>query len=253
MKYTSFKLLITGFIILVSSSALNAQAVDTVNSKINIIKINVPALFLKNISFQYERKLSRKNSFAIAFRFRPKSSMPFQSTIEKIIDQPNVRVDLFKVGNFGITPEYRFYLGKKGSPTGFYIAPFISYNHYQADIPIYYDGDNQQIKTGVFEGSTNSFTGGFQLGAQWKLNDKFYLDWWIVGPNYGTSKGDFVCTTPLSDDEQANMFFQLFKITEGMSPKIIKSFDVTANGASFKVDGPWGGIRAMGINIGYRF
>lgn len=229
-----------------------AQVNDTVadESKKNIIKINVPALFFKNISLQYERKLSHKNSFALAVRYRPSSTIPFQGSVEKLIDQPSVRVDLFKMGNFGITPEYRFYLGKKKDLQGFYIGPFISYNHYNADVPINYMSDT---KTGVFKGSMNTFTAGFQAGAQWKLSEKLYLDWWIVGPNYGKTIGDFNCNVPLDEIEQISMDFELFRIQEGISPQIVKSYKVTANGASFKVDGPWGGIRAMGINIGYRF
>ena len=49
------------------------------------------------------------------------------------------------------------------------------------------------------------------------------------------------------------MDFELFRIKEGSSPQFIESYNVTADGASFKVNGPWGGIRALGINIGYRF
>ncbi len=252
MKYTHFRIIVFILVLLISSNLLTAQVVDTINAdkKINILKINVPALFFKNISLQYETKLGRKNSFAIAVRYRPKSNMPFQSTVEKLIDQPSVRVDLFKMGNFSITPEYRFYLGKKAAPLGFYIGPFISYNHYNADVPVNYMGDT---KTGVFVGGFNTFTAGFQLGAQWKLSEKIYLDWWIAGPNYGISKGDFVCNTPLNEVEQISMDFELFRIMEGSNPRLIDSYKVDANGASFVLDGPWGGIRAMGINIGYRF
>jgi len=232
-------------------NAVKAQGANE-EAKNSIIKINVPALFLKNISLQYEMKTSTKSSFAVAVRYRPKSTVPFKSTIENLIDQPAIRVDLFKMGNIGITPEYRFYLGKKKAMQGFYIAPFISYNHYTAAIPINYDSLTKE-KTAVFNGSTNSWTFGFQLGAQWKLNDNLTLDWWILGPNYGVMKGNFVTNSTLNDDEQTNMFYQLFKITEGISPKIIESFDVKSNGTSFIVNGPWGGIRAMGINLGYRF
>ena len=252
MKNSLLKIITLALAILTGSNKLHAQAADTIKSteKINILKVNVPALFLKNISLQYERKLGRKNSLAVAVRYRLKSTMPFQSTVEKLIDQPAVRVDLFKMGNFGITPEYRFYFGKKAAPQGFYIGPFISYNHYNADIPINYMNDT---KTGVFTGGINTFTAGLQIGAQWKLSEKIYLDWWIVGPNYGISKGDFICNTPLNDVEQISMDFELFRLMEGTDPKIIDSYKVTANGASFVVDGPWAGIRAMGINIGYRF
>ncbi len=252
MKYAHLKIITLVLIILISSNKMQAQVVDPVNTneKINILKINVPALFLKNISFQYERKTRKKNSFVLAVRYRPKSTMPFQSTVEKLIDQSSVRVDLFKMGNFGITPEYRFYFGKKAAPQGFYIGPFISYNHYNADIPINYMSDT---KTGVFKGGINTFTAGFQVGAQWRLSEKIYLDWWIVGPNYGISKGDFICNTSLNEIEQISMDFELFRLMEGTNPRIIDSYKVNSDGASFKVDGPWGGIRAMGINMGYRF
>ena len=252
MKHTHFKSIVIALIILISSNVLPAQVIDKVeaDNKDNIFKINVPALFLKNISFQYERKSGTKNSFAIAVRYRPKSTMPFKSTVEKLIDQPAVRVDLFKMGNFGITPEYRFYFGKRAAPQGFYIGPFISYNHYNADIPINYMSDT---KTGVFKGGINTFTAGFQIGAQWKLSEKINLDWWIVGPNYGISKGDFLYDTPLSYDEQGSLELELFSLMIGTTPQIIKSYKINDNGASFVVDGPWAGIRAMGINIGYRF
>ena len=252
MKYPQLQhLAITAFLV-INSHIIFAQVVDSAGTKekSNILKINVPALFLKNISLQYERKISKKNTLAISVRYRPKATMPFEKTAERLIDQPNVRVDLFKMGDLGITPEYRFYLGKKDAPQGFYIGPFISYNHYNADVPVNYMGDT---KTGIFTGGMNTFTAGFQLGAQWKLSDKVYLDWWIVGPNYGISKGDFICNTPLNETEQISMDFELFRIMEGSSPQLVKSYQVTANGASFRVDGPWGGIRAMGINIGYKF
>ena len=169
MKHTQLKIIIIALVLLISNRSLAQEFSD---NKDNIIKLNVPALFLKNISLQYERKIGTKNSFLVAVRYRPKSTMPFQSTVEKLIDQPNVRVDLFKMGNFGITPEYRFYLGKKKDLQGFYIGPFISYNHYKADVPVNYMGD---AKTGLFTGGMNTFTAGFQVGAQWKLSEKLYL------------------------------------------------------------------------------
>ena len=233
---------------------MHAQVADTIklDEKINILKINVPALFFGNLSLQYERGISKKHSFGLNIRYRPKLTMPFQDIVDKLIDQSTIRLDLFKMGNFGITPEYRVYFGKKLVPQGFYIGPFISFNHYNADIPVNYMNDT---KTGVFKGGLTTFTAGFQLGAQWKLSRKVYLDWWIIGPNYGISKGgDFAFATPLNETEQISMDFELFRIKEGTNPKIINSYKVTADGASFEVDGtPWAGIRAMGINIGYRF
>ena len=215
----------------------------------DILKINLSAVFLENFSLQFEKPIRKKNSVALAINFRPLSSMPFESTVKKLINQPNVRVDLFKMGDIGITPEYRFYLGKKPAPLGFYLGPFISYHHYNADVPVNYMSDT---KTGIFTGSMNTFTAGVQVGAQWKLSDQFYLDWWIVGPNYGITRGDFVCNTPLNDEEQISMDFELFRIQQGTTPQLVHSYKVSPTGASFNVKGPWGGLRAFGLNLGYR-
>lgn len=226
----------------------------------NIIKINVPALFFKNFSLQYEKAVGKKQSFAVAVRYRPEGKIPFEGTVEDLVDDKSIRVDLARIGNFGITPEYRFYFDKKGATNGFYIGPFISYNYYKGNVPINYN-DYDDInhvsieKTAVFKGSVNTFTAGFQLGAQWKLSDKVSLDWWIVGPNYGISKGTFDFVGALNDIEQISMQYELEKIKNTI-PLIkidIADGSPNANGATFKVNGPWAGIRAMGINIGYRF
>jgi len=240
-------------VLLVSASIAVAQ-----QGKENLIKVNVPALLFGNFSFQYERAVSTKQSVAVAVRFRPVSGVPFRSYVEKQVDDNSIRVDLAKIGNFGITPEYRFYLGRKEALQGFYIGPFISYNHYSGNVPVNYNDyvNNASIeKTAVFSGSTNTFTAGFQLGAQWKLSNHLSLDWWIVGPNYGIGKGDFDFSGSLNDIEEISMDYELNKIQQTIP--LIKIKDIVVrqdgSGASFKVDGPWLGIRAMGFNVGYRF
>jgi len=237
--------------------AAQASADPVKNDKDNIIKLNLPALVFKNISLQFERKISSKNSFAVGIRYRPAGSIPFRSVVENAVDDASIKVDLARIGNVGITPEYRFYLGKKGALQGFYIGPFISYNYYNGDVPINYNDyvNNMSVeKTAVFKGNTSAFTAGFQLGAQWKLSDKIYLDWWILGPNYGFSNGDFDFVGSLNDLEQISMQFELEKIQQTIPLiKIEMPEKANASGASFKVKGPWAGIRAFGINLGCRF
>ena len=255
MKHSYLKTLFLPVIFFLASLTAAAQ-----EKKDNIIKLNVPALIFKNFSLQYEKAVGKKQSFAVAVRFRPESSIPFQSIAEKWVDDNSIRVDLGRIGNFGITPEYRFYFSKKGATNGFYIGPFISYNHYSGKVPINYndydDVNNVSIeRTAVFKGSVNSFTGGFQLGAQWKLSNKISLDWWIAGPNYGISKGDFDFAGTLNDIEEISMDYELNKIKATIPLIKVKDINVRqdGSGASFKIDGPWAGIRAMGICIGYRF
>lgn len=251
---------LTVVFVFIFNSMLVAQVADSaaVKEKNNIFKINVPALFLKNISVQYEKKVSRKNSFAIAMRYRPNTNIPFKKMVEDLITDTLVKTDLFKVGNIGITPEYRFYLGKKGAFHGFYIGPFISYNHYESYVPVNYIDyvDNVIInKTATFKGGANTFTVGFQLGAQWKLSDKIYLDWWITGPNYGFVNGAFNFAGALNDIEQISLESELKKIQLVVPLNVIEIPKGSPNGsgASFNVKGSWAGIRAFGLNVGYRF
>ena len=255
MKHSYLKTLVLATYLLLISAASYAQKKGD-----NIIKLNVPALFFKNFSVQYERAVGKKQSFAVAVRYRPDGKIPFQKTVEDFVDDKSIRIDLAKIGNFGITPEYRFYFSKKGATNGFYIGPFISYNYYNGNVPINYN-DYDDInhvsieKTAIFKGSANSFTAGFQVGAQWKLSDKFSLDWWIVGPNYGISNGTFDFVGSLNDIEQISMQYELEKIKNTIPLLKIEIADGSPNpnGATFKVNGPWAGLRAMGICIGYRF
>jgi hypothetical protein len=251
MKHTLFTVFFFCII-----NLLNAQV-----KKESIIKINVPALVFKNFSFQYEKAINQKRSFAVAVRFRPKSSIPFQQTIADLFTDTTIRLDLARMGNIGITPEYRFYLGKKGVLQGLYFGPFISYNYYSGDAPINYWAYNSQTnqfipKVAVFKGRINTFTAGLQVGAQWKLSNKLSLDWWIVGLNYGFNSGDFKYRGILTVDEQITLQeVKLRPMKELLSS--VTTIDVyepaNANGAAFKTSGQWFGIRAMGINLGYRF
>lgn len=218
--------------------------------KNNILKINLAALVFKNISIQYERKIGRKTTIALNGRMIPLGEIPFKSNFKDAIDVESVNVDLFKLGMTGITGELRWYVGKKGAFRGFYLAPFISYNQYKTEVPVNYLNN---AKTGIFKGNTSSLTAGLQLGAQWRLSNHLYLDWWILGPNYGSTKGDLVLTTPLNDIEQLSLEFELEKIRIATPLEIIQSYNATATGATVTIKGPWAGIRAMGVGLGYRF
>jgi hypothetical protein len=51
----------------------------------NLFKVNLTAIVLKNYSFQYERILNRKFSFALGFRRMPNGKLPLQSSLQKIV------------------------------------------------------------------------------------------------------------------------------------------------------------------------
>lgn len=221
---------------------------------LNMVKLNVTALPLSNFSFQYERPLTNRISAAIGMRLMPKGGLPLKSAIEDLIDDEEAwqHFEKLEIGNFAITPEVRFYTGKK-SLQGFYIAPFARIASYTAAMPYNFeyehpvDGPQEEIIP--LDGKISTFTGGFMLGAQWKLSKLVYLDWWILGPHYGTSKGDISGKMTLSQEEQDGLRDGLGDLDD---VPFVEGYEVNANGAKVNIKGPWGGIRA-GLAVGFRF
>lgn len=156
------------------------------------------------------------------------------------------------VGNFAITPEIRFYLGK-GYGQGFYISVF--FRHMQLElnnISIDFEGENGGENTIDLTGDVKTNTAGILMGAQWSIGKHFCVDWWILGAHYGVGLGNINAVSDqlqLSQSEQDDIEQQLNDIDIPFSDATV---DVAADRVSLKIDGPWAGIRA-GLSIGFKF
>ena len=220
----------------------------------NFLKINITAIAFKNYSLQYERTLNRKFSFALSFRFMPSSDIPFKSTVLKIVnDQGDTKrtIEDFRLSNTAITPEFRFYLSRKGYGRGFYIAPFYRYATFKTtDLDIFYNDNSGTQNTIKLSGKLTGNTGGLLFGMQYPLGRHVVLDIQLLGPHFGSAKGDFsgISAKPLTTDEQDQIRSNL----DIDIPLIDRTINVTANNASLKLNGSWGGVRA-GISLGVRF
>jgi len=216
----------------------------------NVVKINLPALALKNITLQYERAVARKVTVAGTFRFMPKGSIPLKSTFNNLADDVETERQLnnLKVGNIAFMPELRYYLSKKGAFRGFYLGLFASIAKYNADILLEYD-DNGTTEFIPMSGDLTGITGGLMIGAQFKLSKAVYLDWWILGPNYGSSKGNLTGKKTMDAADQQDLRDELRDLD---IPLTEYTYKVDGNGARIDFKGPWAGIRS-GICIGIRF
>lgn len=222
----------------------------------NMLKLNLPGVAINTYSLQYERVLTRKFSFALAFRTMPNGLLPLR---DKIIDKANITdpdvistMGVLKMSNTAITPEMRFYLSKRGRGRGFYIAPFYRYSKYTVsnmeftieDSP----GNTRKIGLG---GSLTSNTAGLLFGAQWRIAKILCLDFWFFGPHYGNGTGSISGTSsiPLTTNEQNDIRDQLNNID---IPLTTKTVTVNSSGASMSLKGPWAGIRT-GLCLGIKF
>ncbi|MFN8251834.1 MAG: hypothetical protein U0V75_08115 [Ferruginibacter sp.] len=221
----------------------------------NIVKLNLTGLILKNYGFQYERVLNRKFSVALGFRTMPNGLLPLQSTLTDAIgNNPDAQeqVKNFNLGNTAITPEFRFYLSRKGYGRGFYLAPFYRNVTFKGSgLKFTYQNSLLTNNTMSMSGKLTGNTVGLLIGSQFSLGKYIALDLWIIGPHYGSATGDFSGTSaqPLSQTEQDNLRKE---IEDFDIPLTNKTITVNSAGANVKLSGPFAGIRS-GITIGVRF
>lgn len=215
----------------------------------NLVKINAMALAMGNVSLQYERLITPKFTIGASVNMMSERGLPFSSKIEDFVDDKTTAAQLqgIRISSFSITPEARFYFGKE-SFKGFYIAPFVRYASYDLTFPVDYEYEGHELQMDV-AGKLNAISGGFAVGAQWKLTKNLYLDWMIVGPHFGSVKGDLTGQKSLNEYEQIAINKAL---TDLDIPFYEYTYEVNENGTKIKVDGPWAGMRAS-LSVGYRF
>jgi len=229
---------------------LNNQETDIGS---NLVKVNLAALPISNFSFQYERAITNKVSAAIGLRLMPQGNLPLKSAIEKLIndDEAWENFQKLEMKNFAITPEVRFYTGNVFR--GFYIAPFVRYASYNAKMPYSFEYEDTingfQEEEIPLDGRISAFTGGLMIGAQWQLSKFIYLDWWMLGPHFGSAKGNISGNKSLSQEEQDGLRDELGNLDDVF---FIDGYEVNSSGAHINIKGPWGGVRA-GVALGLRF
>lgn len=246
------KLLPALFSFLIFSTISHAQSHkgdSSIVTKRNIIKLNLTALAVKNISLQYEVKLAHRFSAALNVHTVPFGKLPFADKIASQMGESAINYNQFNIGSSGVTPEFRYYIGKKGALHGFYFGPMVNITGYNLDVPINYAG-----LTGIFSGKVNTVSAGIQFGAQWQLSKKIYLDWWILGPSYGTQNGNLNLAANLTPYQQMALNSQLNDLkNDNFFKHVIDSYSVSSSGAAIKSKGPWAAVRAFGINLGFAF
>lgn len=222
---------------------------------LNILKTNITGIILKNYSLQYERVIDKKFSLLLQYRFMPETGLPFKHAIMKwATDNSNADtkklIEEFRMSNFALAPEIRWYTGKKGYGTGFYVSLFYRYATYTSNhLNIFYTDDQDVQQSIGLDGKLTSNTGGILLGWQhfWK---HIGMDVWIFGPQYGGATGTFngLSSRILNKDEQQNVRDQLNNIDLPLTRITIY---VDENSASLQLHGPWAGLR-IGLSFAVR-
>ena len=223
----------------------------------NIIKTNISGDVIQNYNVTFERSFAKKMSFSIGLRYMPKTTVPFKEKLEEYINNKDVRVNDFQMGNFAITPELRLYLSA-GKMKGFYIAPYARYASFDVSVPITYTNSGLLTTkaSALFTGKITSISGGLMVGTQFQLAKKLVMDIWIIGGHYGSSNGTIYATdiNPQmnSKADRDALQAQLDDLKE-IGPFRFEGKVTSNTTAEITSTGPWAGIRGLGLNLGVRF
>jgi len=216
-----------------------------ISDRRNIVKLNLPNLAFGNITLNYERILSARNSVALNVGFiRPQKPISF------INDAFNTDESISAPEFSGITAtgEYRFYSKKKGAGRGFYFAPYARYANHKLD----FNADIQDNFTNVVT-QLSAIGLGRQIGMQWLIKDRIVIDWGILGlaAQWYTSKTTF--TSPLGEDINFEEIKADLIAEIDDSPLTNKlEFTSTENSLEAKMPFLFGGARTY-LSVGYKF
>lgn len=222
----------------------------------NAVKVNLSSLVLRNYHIQYERKIISKLTVNVGFRTMPKGKLPWQDQLVKYagLDNPNLELGRFQIGNTAFTVEPRIYLSKKAMK-GFYIGPYARWASFDLALPFnvkYTQGTTQKTDPVDFTGKVTSFSGGLKIGTQFSIAKRIALDICWIGGHYGTSKGDLSFTGDLSDPNKRQAVDNAVRDFDP-SPFKITSDPATTTGKKIKSDGPWAGFSGLALTVGIKF
>jgi hypothetical protein len=229
----------------------------------NVIKLNLSHLIFPSVHLQYERVFHKNMSGALGFSYMPNRAFPNLILEGNAVEDPYYNGTTF--GHWSITPEFRYYFGKKeehNTPHGFYAAAYLRYEKYNMSSEYEYIFASKSKATLNITTSYGGPSFGFMIGSQFRITRNFYFDWWIIGASVwgaGTlemeGKATGIALNPAEQKEVKETIEENFGqiIFLGGKPTV----NVTANSFKASVDGgpmvSYRGLAVFGLCLGYAF
>jgi hypothetical protein len=243
-----FTIFFTLFISIYAEAQQDSTSIKHEKELKNIVKLNITSwiLYSNGVQLAYERVLSQKRSFTIygGYIEFPMPTIIANSPLE--FDKNRTR------SGYTFGSEYRFYLSKENkydAPHGVYLAPFVSYYHFnnqRSGFDTTNMSNNLTLNT-----SFNFLNIGGELGYQFVIKKRFVVDCVMFGPaissyNFsvkldGSSSGDY--------SEQVQAIIDAIKDKYPLLKNLSNGDKISSSGIS----NFWSlGFRYV-IQIGYRF
>jgi len=221
----------------------------------NVVKLNLFPVEFKIFSLQYERKIHKNFSLALGLGMMPQRPLPnsILNAFESGVNFDITDLREIKFSSYFVTPEIRFYPGKKikhQAPHGFYLGLYGRWAKFNVDINYNYESTSNGVTSTEkipLRFSYGGTAGGLCMGAQWIIN-RVSIDWLIVGFHYGSGyfSGEGTGDSIAKDPEGFKQDMEDLGIGN-LKPVA----DIVGSTAKVKIPGiPFAGLRT-GLSIGF--
>ncbi|WP_162086952.1 DUF3575 domain-containing protein [Chryseobacterium aquaeductus] len=213
------------------------------NSLRNNISIDPFGLFFGSIQGTYERSISSSMSIGLNVGYKYNSGI---FSVEGI-DIDKISTKKFEFSGIKIIPEFRWYL-EKGGMTGFYIGGYLKYQNYKTPIEGIYTDNNYQTSPIDLVAQVKTTAVGLQVGYKLVIKKKFFADFLIAGPGFGSNTFEIKENKPLPQGfyNDLNDALEIYNLYDNY--KLDVKFDT--NQKTDKINLP---TFRYGIKVGYMF
>ena len=219
------------------------------------VKMNIMALGFRNISLFGEYAFHKNMSGQLGLRFM----IPYAPA--RLQDAAAFAQDI-SLGGWALTPEFRFYPGKKEdhqAPHGFYIGLYGRYAAFNlkatTDLSEYGTvpaGEDPIVDQKI---SLNQIGGGLMIGTQWSIN-RFTIDWFILGGGFAKTKLEYSISNSLLKDPMIGNGLDDAIGGSDLSSYVKTDYNQSAGKFTASVSTMMPSIRSFifgGLCFGYRF
>jgi hypothetical protein len=217
----------------------------------NVVKFLPVNLFFNSASFEYERKISPKNSLILGVGI----PMPKAFADKYNLGSPENRITDDSFGTMAIRLAYRHYTGHSKQPSGFYISPYLKYQSFDATATNHKTPSSGSAYVENYDLKGNTMSLGFQMGWQFLIAKTVSIDFYFLGIEAGLANVDATVKSPdanMIDEIYTNVSQNIGDLPAFLSNKITVtkkgSNQVDIVGSSMPY--PW--LRS-GISIGIAF
>jgi hypothetical protein len=212
----------------------------------NVIKLGILGVTYGDFALSYERLITPKSALNVTFGYlNPKVSIVGSDYSGTSNDEVGLR-ELYD--GFHTSVDYKFYVGKKVAPKGFYLAPYLRYAGYKFLMideidKVYFNVNSHISSVGL----------GFQMGYHWIVYDKISIDWYFLGIGVEYIMPKLVYTTDRTNFNYSSIVDNVVAVFDGWNyfQKRLKT-NPSIDNMTAKLPTFFPGIKT-GLTIGYAF